>query len=89
MEWNGSTIDVSQSDMKKRCLFPSQQQTQPIVSTTLPMPDSNPYLVLPSEKKAELDALLKKRDFVVFDASQLSRYQKDFKELDVPAKWMD
>ena len=53
------------------------------------MPDSNPYLVLPSEKKAELDALLKKRDFVVFDASQLSRYQKDFKELDVPAKWMD
>lgn len=50
------------------------------------MPDSNPYLSLPPEKEAELDALLKKRDFVVFDANQLSRYQKDFKELDVAAE---
>lgn len=72
--------------MKKQCLFPSQQQTQPLTSATLPMPDPNPYLSLPPEKEAELDALLKKRDFVVFDANQLSRYQKDFKELDVAAE---
>ncbi|KAK8826410.1 hypothetical protein WA577_007740, partial [Blastocystis sp. JDR] len=78
--------DVSHSDMKKQCLFPSQQQTQPLTSATLPMPDSNPYLSLPPEKEAELDALLKKRDFVVFDANQLSRYQKDFKELDLLGK---
>ena len=69
--------------MKKQCLFPSQQQTQPFVSATLPTPDPNPYLVLPPEKETELNALLKKRDFVVFDLNHISRYQNDFKELEV------
>ena len=69
--------------MKKQCLFPSQQQAQPFVSASLPVPDPNPYLLLPPEKETELSALLTKRDFVVFDLSHISRYQNDFKELEV------
>ena len=47
------------------------------------MPKDNPYLLLPSEINDSLQKLLQKPDFKVLDESRLTRYQHDFKELQV------
>ena len=56
-------------------------QQLPVAS--LPLPRNNPYLHLPNEIEHYLNTLLQKPDFKVLDQNRLSRYQKDFKELQV------
>lgn len=47
------------------------------------MPQSNPYLSLPNDIEEFLQHLLQKPDFKVLDEDRLTRYQKEFKELQV------
>ena len=72
-------IDLQQSESKKPTLF--NQQTMTVSS--LPLPSSNPYLILPEDIQENLDKLLNKPDFKVLDESRLTRYQREFKELQV------
>lgn len=65
--------------MKRRNVFP----TQSITISTLPAPKANPYLVLPADIEDTLQHLLHKPDFKVLDEKSITRYQHDFKELQV------
>ena len=51
--------------------------------TTLQAPDENKYLSLPEDINSNLQKLLQKPDFTVLDKTRISRYQRDFKELQV------
>ena len=57
--------------------------TQQLTVASLPIPRNNPYLHLPNEIEYYLNTLLQKPDFKVLDQNRLTRYQKDFKELQV------
>ena len=76
--------DVPQSEIKKQVLF---SQTQLVNSqmtlSTLPAPETNKYLQLPNDVNEKLEQLLQNRDFTVLDESKITRYQRDFKELEV------
>lgn len=61
-------------------LFPA---TERIALATLQAPDENKYLSLPEDINSNLQKLLQKPDFTVLDETRISRYQRDFKELQV------
>ena len=50
---------------------------------TLPVPETNPFLRLPEDVECYLKKLVEKRDLSILDESRISRYQRDFKELEV------
>ena len=50
---------------------------------TLPVPETNPFLRLPEDVECRLKKLEEKRDLSILDESRISRYQRDFKELEV------
>lgn len=66
--------------MEKSSLFPT---TERMAVATLQAPDENKYLNLPEDINSNLQKLLQKPDFTVLDESRISRYQRDFKELQV------
>mgnify|MGYP007041161272 CR=1 FL=1 len=57
----------------------AQQEDERMTVATLPAPEENPYLLLPDD----LNAALQKRDFSILDESRITRYQREFKELQV------
>lgn len=71
--------DAQQSEVKKNCLFPLER----MAVATLQAPEENPYLILPDDILLNLRKLLQKPDFTVLDESRITRYQRDFKELQV------
>lgn len=71
---------MQHSEIKKTNLFPA---TERMAVTTLQAPDENKYLSLPEDINSNLQKLLQKPDFTVLDKTRISRYQRDFKELQV------
>ena len=71
---------MQHSEIKKANLFPA---TERIAVATLQAPDENKYLSLPEDINSNLQKLLQKPDFTVLDETRISRYQRDFKELQV------
>lgn len=71
---------MQHSEIKKMNLFPA---TERIALATLQAPDENKYLSLPEDINSNLQKLLQKPDFTVLDETRISRYQRDFKELQV------
>lgn len=71
---------MQHSEIKKTNLFPA---TERMAVTTLQAPDENKYLSLPEDIHSNLQKLLQKPDFTVLDKTRISRYQRDFKELQV------
>ncbi len=61
----------------------AQQEDERMTVATLPAPEENPYLLLPDDLNAALQKLLEKRDFSILDESRITRYQREFKELQV------
>lgn len=74
--------DAQQSEVKKNCLFPLER----MAVATLQAPEENPYLILPDDILLNLRKLLQKPDFTVLDESRITRYQRDFKELQMLGK---
>lgn len=75
--------DLSQSDAKRGNLFSCTQEENEMTVTTLPVPENNPFLHLPEDVDCHLKELVEKRDLSILDESRISRYQHDFKELEV------
>ena len=61
----------------------AQQEDERMTIATLSAPEENPYLLLPDDLNAALQKLLEKREFSILDESRITRYQRDFKELQV------
>ncbi|KNB45922.1 WEE1-like protein kinase [Blastocystis sp. subtype 4] len=75
-------MDLTQPESKKMNMIPlAQQEDERMTVATLPAPEENPYLLLPDDLNAALQKLLEKRDFSILDESRITRYQREFKEL--------
>ncbi|KAK8795443.1 hypothetical protein WA538_004614 [Blastocystis sp. DL] len=79
-------IDLSQPEAKRDNLFSCTQEESDMTVATLPVPETNPFLHLPEDVESRLKKLEEKRDLSILDESRISRYQRDFKELEILGK---
>ena len=77
------SVDLSQPEAKRGNLFSCTQEESDMTVATLPVPETNPFLHLPEDVESRLKKLEEKRDLSILDESRISRYQRDFKELEV------